>query len=111
MGEQVTKLMRLCCFDVFDFVLEFRRVRSEVTLFTFSFQEKSKKPENEKTVKGETEQPIIPFISMNLSSENGSPDPEYEEAADLASTIAKLRSLLQQKSSESNLSTPALSPM
>lgn len=48
---------------------------------------------------------------MNLSSETESPDPEYEETADLASTIAKLRSLLQQKSSESNLSTPALSPM
>lgn len=40
-----------------------------------------------------------------------SPDPEYEDAADLASSIAKLRSLLQQRSSESSMSTPALSPM
>lgn len=37
--------------------------------------------------------------------------PEYEETADLASTISKLRSLLQQKSSESSLNTPAVSPM
>lgn len=37
--------------------------------------------------------------------------PEYEETADLASTISKLRSLLQQKSSESSLNTPAASPM
>lgn len=37
--------------------------------------------------------------------------PEYEETADLASTISKLRSLLQQKSSESTLNTPAVSPM
>lgn len=37
--------------------------------------------------------------------------PEYEETADLASTISKLRNLLQQKSSESSLNTPAASPM
>lgn len=37
--------------------------------------------------------------------------PEYEETADLASTINKLRSLLQQRSSESSLNTPAASPM
>ncbi|XP_049823486.1 uncharacterized protein LOC109595505 isoform X2 [Aethina tumida] len=52
--------------------------------------------------------PIIPYISTESED---SPDPEYEEPADLESTIAKLRSLLQQKSSESNLSTPAISPM
>lgn len=45
------------------------------------------------------------------SSGTNSPDPEYEDTADLASSIAKLRSLLQQRSSESSLSTPALSPM
>ncbi|KAG5891387.1 hypothetical protein JTB14_020115 [Gonioctena quinquepunctata] len=40
-----------------------------------------------------------------------SPDPEYEDTSDLASSIAKLRSLLQQKSSESSFSTPTISPM
>ncbi|KAF5294329.1 hypothetical protein FQR65_LT10782 [Abscondita terminalis] len=39
-----------------------------------------------------------------------SPDPEYEDTQDFASTIAKLRSLLQQKS-ESGFTTPSLSPM
>ncbi|CAH1114966.1 unnamed protein product [Psylliodes chrysocephalus] len=54
----------------------------------------------------------IPSISMEQpSSGTNSPDPEYEDTADLASSIAKLRSLLQQRSSESSLSTPALSPM
>ncbi|XP_076265572.1 uncharacterized protein LOC143199568 isoform X2 [Rhynchophorus ferrugineus] len=53
----------------------------------------------------------IPSISMELPGETDSPDPEYEDTADLASSIAKLRSLLQQRSSESNISTPALSPM
>lgn len=52
----------------------------------------------------------IPQISTD-SEHVDSPDPEYEEPADFASTIAKLRSLLQQKSSESNLTTPAVSPM
>ncbi|KAF5303294.1 hypothetical protein FQA39_LY10033 [Lamprigera yunnana] len=40
-----------------------------------------------------------------------SPEPEYEDTQDFASTIAKLRSLLQQKSSESGFTTPSLSPM
>lgn len=55
----------------------------------------------------------IPFISMEEAHDGAvnSPDPEYEDAADLASSIAKLRSLLQQRSSESSMSTPALSPM
>ncbi|XP_050498928.1 uncharacterized protein LOC114334891 isoform X2 [Diabrotica virgifera virgifera] len=68
--------------------------------------EKSIEPEKEKR---EME---IPSISMEEpSSGTTSPDPEYEDAADLASSIAKLRSLLQQRSSESSMSTPALSPM
>ncbi|XP_072379502.1 uncharacterized protein [Diabrotica undecimpunctata] len=68
--------------------------------------EKSIEPEKEKR---EME---IPSISMEEpSSGTNSPDPEYEDAADLASSIAKLRSLLQQRSSESSMSTPALSPM
>ncbi|KAL3269311.1 hypothetical protein HHI36_008384 [Cryptolaemus montrouzieri] len=50
----------------------------------------------------------IPAIMMDSESE--SPDPEYEEAADLATTIAKLRLLLQQKS-ESTSTTPVASPM
>ncbi|XP_017781714.1 PREDICTED: uncharacterized protein LOC108566375 isoform X2 [Nicrophorus vespilloides] len=37
-----------------------------------------------------------------------SPDPEYEDTTDLATTTAKLRSLLAQKTSES---TPAVSPV
>ncbi|XP_074031796.1 uncharacterized protein isoform X2 [Leptinotarsa decemlineata] len=54
----------------------------------------------------------IPHISMKQPEiATDSPDPEYEDTADLASSIAKLRTLLQQKSSESGLSTPALSPM
>ncbi|KAL1495045.1 hypothetical protein ABEB36_010528 [Hypothenemus hampei] len=53
----------------------------------------------------------IPSISTEDASGTNSPDPEYEDTADLASSIAKLRSLLQQRSSESSLSTPALSPM
>uniref|UniRef100_A0AAR5QF37 PXA domain-containing protein n=1 Tax=Dendroctonus ponderosae TaxID=77166 RepID=A0AAR5QF37_DENPD len=53
----------------------------------------------------------IPSISTEDASGTDSPDPEYEDAADLASSIAKLRSLLQQRSSESSLSTPAVSPM
>ncbi|XP_030766630.1 uncharacterized protein LOC115890525 isoform X2 [Sitophilus oryzae] len=53
----------------------------------------------------------IPSISTEQPADSDSPDPEYEDTADLASSIAKLRSLLQQRSSESNLSTPALSPM
>ncbi|VEN46450.1 unnamed protein product [Callosobruchus maculatus] len=58
----------------------------------------------------------IPSISTEeadcgLRSDQNSPEPEYEDTADLASSIAKLRSLLQQRSSESSLSTPALSPM
>lgn len=40
-----------------------------------------------------------------------SPDLEYEEPADFASTIAKLRSLLQQKTTESACNTPAVSPL
>lgn len=58
-------------------------------------------------LKSETKVPSI----QTESHEEGSPEPEYEEAADLATSIAKLRSLLEQKSSESNLSTPAVSPM
>ncbi|XP_044269476.1 uncharacterized protein LOC123014420 [Tribolium madens] len=50
----------------------------------------------------------VPSIQTH---EETSPEPEYEEAADLATSIAKLRSLLEQKSSESSLSTPAVSPM
>ncbi|EFA09342.1 uncharacterized protein LOC103314394 [Tribolium castaneum] len=50
----------------------------------------------------------VPSIQTH---EEISPEPEYEEAADLATSIAKLRSLLEQKSSESSLSTPAVSPM
>ncbi|KAJ8914548.1 hypothetical protein NQ315_010012 [Exocentrus adspersus] len=54
----------------------------------------------------------IPFISTEQpENSTESPDPEYEDTADLATSIAKLRSLLQQRSSESSLSTPALSPM
>ncbi|XP_066155757.1 uncharacterized protein [Euwallacea fornicatus] len=53
----------------------------------------------------------VPSISTEDTSETDSPDPEYEDTADLASSIAKLRSLLQQRSSESSMSTPALSPM
>ncbi|XP_057652629.1 uncharacterized protein LOC130891737 isoform X1 [Diorhabda carinulata] len=54
----------------------------------------------------------IPSISMEEpSSGTNTPDIEYEETADLASSIAKLRSLLQQRSSESSISTPALSPI
>ncbi|XP_066248103.1 uncharacterized protein [Euwallacea similis] len=53
----------------------------------------------------------VPSISTEDTSETDSPDPEYEDTADLASSIAKLRSLLQQRSSESSISTPALSPM
>lgn len=73
---------------------------------TMVFQEKGKPADDfEKSVE---DHPIIPYISTESED---SPDPEYEEPADLESTIAKLRSLLQQKSSESNLSTPAISPM
>ncbi|XP_025830263.1 uncharacterized protein LOC108739328 [Agrilus planipennis] len=53
----------------------------------------------------------IPQIAEDVLLINDSPEPEYEEAADFATTIAKLRSLLQQKSSESGISTPSLSPM
>ncbi|XP_045474840.1 uncharacterized protein LOC123680793 isoform X2 [Harmonia axyridis] len=53
----------------------------------------------------------VPSILMD-SLEYGSPDPEYEEGADFATTIAKLRSLLQQKSSSESISTtPVASPM
>lgn len=77
----------------------------------FLLKEKS----NEKIRKNEEKEERelqIPFISME-EADTGiiSPDPEYEDAADLASSIAKLRSLLQQRSSESSMSTPALSPM
>lgn len=58
----------------------------------------------------ELEDHRVPSILMEHDT-NDSPDPEYEETADLASTIAKLRSLLQQKSSESAVSTPIVSPM
>lgn len=50
---------------------------------------------------------VVPTIS---TEDTTSPDPEYEDATDLASTTAKLRSLLQQKTSESNFNTPAVSP-
>nr|CAI5831655.1 unnamed protein product [Callosobruchus analis] len=50
-------------------------------------------------------------VDCDGRSDQNSPEPEYEDTADLASSIAKLRSLLQQRSSESSLSTPALSPM
>ncbi|CAG9862617.1 unnamed protein product [Phyllotreta striolata] len=71
--------------------------------------EKSSDKENKDLDKKEVE---IPSISMEQASTGtNSPDPEYEDAADLASSIAKLRSLLQQRSSESSMSTPALSPM
>lgn len=52
--------------------------------------------------------PEIPLLEINSID---SPDPiEYEDAPDLATTTAKLRSLLAQRT-ESTLSTPALSPM
>lgn len=57
-----------------------------------------------------SEQKTLPQISTD-SEHVDSPEPEYEETADFATTIAKLRSLLQQKSSESSLNTPAISPM
>lgn len=50
----------------------------------------------------------VPIIS---TEDTTSPDPEYEDVTDLATTTAKLRSLLQQKTTESNLNTPAISPM
>nr|CAI5831654.1 unnamed protein product [Callosobruchus analis] len=50
-------------------------------------------------------------VDCDGRSDQNSPEPEYEDTADLASSIAKLRSLLQQRSSESSLSTPALSPI
>lgn len=53
----------------------------------------------------------IPLIAMSVDSNGCSPDLEYEDTTDLATTTAKLRSLLQQKTSESVLNTPALSPM
>ncbi|KAF2900775.1 hypothetical protein ILUMI_05405 [Ignelater luminosus] len=53
----------------------------------------------------------IPQITEDILLTGDSPDPEYEEPQDFASTIAKLRTLLQQKSSESGFTTPALSPM
>lgn len=53
----------------------------------------------------------IPQITEDILLTGDSPDPEYEETQDFASTIAKLRTLLQQKSSESGFTTPALSPM
>ena len=54
-----------------------------------------------------------PHEIPRISTEDvvASPDLEYEDTTDLATTTAKLRSLLQQKSSESNLTTPAVSPM
>lgn len=57
------------------------------------------------------EQKTIPQISTDSEHVDTSPEPEYEETADFATTIAKLRSLLQQKSSESSLNTPAVSPL
>ncbi|XP_044755909.1 uncharacterized protein LOC123314597 isoform X1 [Coccinella septempunctata] len=65
----------------------------------------------EDDVMGDTDEvDHVPSILMD-SLEYGSPDPEYEEGADFATTIAKLRSLLQQKSSESISTTPVASPM
>ncbi|KRT85904.1 hypothetical protein AMK59_1220 [Oryctes borbonicus] len=52
--------------------------------------------------------PVVPTIQTEDAT---SPDPEYEDVTDLATTTAKLRSLLQQKTSESNLNTPAVSPL
>ncbi|KAI4455246.1 sorting nexin [Holotrichia oblita] len=52
--------------------------------------------------------PVVPTISTH---EVTSPDPEYEDVTDLATTTAKLRSLLQQRTTESNINTPAVSPM
>lgn len=49
----------------------------------------------------------VPQISTD-SEHVTSPEPEYEEAADFATTIAKLRSLLQQKSSESTSVSPMM---
>ncbi|CAH1122474.1 unnamed protein product [Ceutorhynchus assimilis] len=69
------------------------------------------KPDIELNQLPRVEDCLIPSISTEDASGTNSPDPEYEDTADLASSIAKLRSLLQQRSSESNLSTPALSPM
>jgi hypothetical protein len=53
----------------------------------------------------------IPEIAEDILININSPNLEYEENPDFASTIAKLRSLLQQKSSESGFTTPSLSPM
>ncbi|KAK4878397.1 hypothetical protein RN001_010903 [Aquatica leii] len=61
---------------------------------------------NDVIARSETE---IPKINEEMVVTE-SPDPEYEDTQDFASTIAKLRSLLQQKS-ESGLTTPSLSPM
>lgn len=52
----------------------------------------------------------IPQIATELEV-TPSPDLEYEDAPDLATTTAKLRSLLAQRTSESTLTTPAVSPM
>lgn len=55
--------------------------------------------------------PIVTNIATEINNQFFTESPEYEETADLASTISKLRNLLQQKSSESSLNTPAASPM
>ncbi|KAK5638239.1 hypothetical protein RI129_012534 [Pyrocoelia pectoralis] len=66
-------------------------------------------PDAPKSIVAETNERPVPLIREDTLTE-GSPDPEYEDTQDLATTIAKLRSLLQQKS-ESGVTTPSLSPM
>lgn len=47
----------------------------------------------------------MPFLEEDDS-------PEYEEPTDFASSVAKLKSIIQQKTTgESNTNTPAVSPM
>ncbi|KAB0791579.1 hypothetical protein PPYR_03379 [Photinus pyralis] len=66
-------------------------------------------PDAPKSIVSEAAERAIPQITEEPAVE-GSPDPEYEDTQDLATTIAKLRSLLAQKS-ESGFTTPSLSPM
>ncbi|XP_063907391.1 uncharacterized protein LOC135125674 [Zophobas morio] len=93
--KQITKMIRVKSQD---------KVDDFETTWINPLQEEPPKTE---PVKPET----VPKIPSITTHEEGSPEPEYEETADLATSIAKLRSLLEQKSSESNMSTPALSPM
>ncbi|KAH0818768.1 hypothetical protein GEV33_004023 [Tenebrio molitor] len=90
-------------------IMKMTRVKSQDKIDDFATTWMN--PLQEEPPKTETEAKAVPKIPSITTHDEGSPEPEYEEAADLATSIAKLRSLLEQKSSESNLSTPALSPM